>query len=441
MTEILPDDWQSPGTYWFWHRVPTPDEIRDQITDMRQAGYRSFQIQTRMAFPREEYLGPEYLSAYRAAVDEAARQGMLVGIYDEYKWLSGHAGGRTVAGRDELRERHLFWTTASVVDGRARCMVDDIRPTDVEALLEQGMSWVFEDGRVAWDEWEIVAAVDHHGAAVTARFAEVSPSGCVLEVSAAEPDTTVTVFVAARCASSRMINYLLPEAAQRFIEVGYEPYRAALGEHFGTTVRYAFFDQPHACFFRWRQHHGHVGSSLMWSAELAARFSDLPQVLLALVTDVGVATAKSRCEFFETYSAQAIEALFGTVGQWCRAHGIEFTGHEVFGSVGSWDFTDTVITADPRTNFGNDHFAIDRFRDRTAVDASNAQPQMAAKLGDSVARAHGRSRCIVEQYFSSDANGSHFAAGRWELTLRELRAAAIRHHLLGARQLVMHAYW
>ncbi|HWN35450.1 MAG TPA: hypothetical protein VNP03_22055, partial [Pseudonocardia sp.] len=37
--------------------------------------------------------------------------------------------------------------------------------------------------------------------------------------------------------------------------------------------------------------------------------------------------------------------------------------------------------------------------------------------------------------------GSHFAAGRWELTLRELRAQTLRHHLLGARQLLMHAFW
>lgn len=437
---VEPDVWHAPGAYWFWHRLPTAAEVRDQVAQLAAAGYRSFQIQARLAFPIEQYLGPEYLAACRLAADEAARHGMLVGIYDEYNWLSGHAGGRTVAGRDELRERHLFWATAT--DGTVT--IDDIRPTDVEALLDPGMSWVFENGKVVWDEWEIVAALahpaeitdEHQIVDVTARFAATSETGCTVRVDA--PDgMAVTVFVAARCASSKMINYLLPEAAQRFVEVGYEPYREAFGEHFGTTVGYAFFDQPHACFFRWRQHHGTVGSSLMYAPALEPH----PVELLALVHEVGPTTAARRCDFFDRYSRLGIEAFFGTLSAYCRRHGIELSGHEVLGYVSSWDFTGTIITDDPRPNFGTDYFGLDRFRDRTAVDARNSEPQLGAKLGDSVARSHGRSGCIVEQYYGRTVAGAHFAAGRWELTLRDLRSQAIRHHLLGARQLLMHAFW
>ncbi|MFC4948050.1 hypothetical protein [Pseudonocardia sp. GCM10023141] len=113
----------------------------------------------------------------------------------------------------------------------------------------------------------------------------------------------------------------------------------------------------------------------------------------------------------------------------------------MLGHVSSWDFTSTIITDDPRTNFGTDYFALDRWRDHTAVDARNSDPQLSAKLGDSVARSHGRSGCLVEQYFGRVVTGSHFAGGRWEVTLRELRSQTIRHHLLGARQLLMHAFW
>ncbi|MDT7568354.1 MAG: hypothetical protein QOG76_6978, partial [Pseudonocardiales bacterium] len=138
-----PDAWHAPASYWFWHRVPTRQEIRDQVSQLASAGFRSFQIQARLAFPLEQYLGPDYLAAYRSAADEAARHGMLMGIYDEYNWLSGHAGGRTVAGRDELRERHLFWSTStststSTAEAGAEiaCELDGITPTDVEYLLD-----------------------------------------------------------------------------------------------------------------------------------------------------------------------------------------------------------------------------------------------------------------------------------------------------------------
>ncbi|MDT7674700.1 MAG: hypothetical protein QOD82_2602 [Pseudonocardiales bacterium] len=466
-----PDAWHAPASYWFWHRVPTRQEIRDQVSQLASAGFRSFQIQARLAFPLEQYLGPDYLAAYRSAADEAARHGMLMGIYDEYNWLSGHAGGRTVAGRDELRERHLFWSTStststSTAEAGAEiaCELDGITPTDVEYLLDPGMNWVFDGGRVHWADWEIVAALAHPAteivdeAALTdvtewARFTATSPTGCRVAVSvadlpgtAAAAATALTVFVAARCATSKMINYLLPEAAERFLEVGYEPYRSALGGHFGSTVRYAFFDQPHGCFFRWRQHYGHVGSSLMYAPTLAARYAEehaapFRRSLLALVRDVGPSTAARRCDFFATYSELGIDSFFGTLSRWCRRHGIALSGHEVLGYVSSWDLTGTVITDDPRTNFGTDYFGLDRWRQLTAVDARNTEPQLAAKMGDSVARSNGRSGCLVEQYFGRTVAGSHFAAGRWELTLRELRAQTLRHHLLGARQLLMHAFW
>lgn len=466
VTELggAPGVWHAPASYWFWHRVPSPEEIRDQVGQLAAAGFRSFQIQARLAFPLAEYLGPEYLTAYRQAADEAARHGMIMGIYDEYNWLSGHAGGRTVAGRDELRERHLFWSTSTVAAGAGAgevvCAVDGIVPTDVEYLLEPGLNWVFDGGDVRWADWEIVAALAHPGAEITdesavldvterARFVSRGPAGAEVAVPRTGlpvEATALTVFLAARCATSKMINYLLPEAAERFLEVGYEPYRAALGAHLGSTVRYAFFDQPHGCFFRWRQHHGHVGSSLMYAPTLAARYAEehaapFRRSLLALVREVGPSTAARRCDFFATYAELGIDSFFGTLSRWCRRHGIALSGHEVLGHVSSWDFTGTIITDDPRTNFGTDYFDLDRWRDLTAVDARNGEPQLSAKLGDSVARSNGRSGCLVEQYFGRTVTGSHFAAGRWELTLRELRAQTLRHHLLGARQLLMHAFW
>jgi len=431
-----PDEWHAPATYWFWHRIPTAEEIRAQLDTMAAAGFRSFQIQTRLSFPLADYLGPDYLDACRLAADEAARRGLMIGVYDEYNWLSGHAGGRSVDGRDHLRERHMFWSTT--VDGE--CVVDGIRAKDVDYLLEPGRNWVFEGGVIRWDDWEIVAALKRSGESIVdvtadAVLVQASSDGCRVQVGGHD---YVTVFVAARCATSRMINYLLPEAAQRFLDVGYEPYAKAFGGHLGTTVRYVFFDQPHGCFFDWAQRRGPIGSSLMHAPSIVPEDR---RTLLALVDDVGPRTAAWRCAFFERYSAVGIDSFFGTLSGWCRDHGVALSGHEVLGYVSSWDPASTIITEDPRPNFGTDYFGLDRWRDLTAVDARNDHPQISAKFGDSVARANGRGGCMVEQYFARTVTGSHFAAGRWELTLAALRAQTVRHHLLGARQLLMHAFW
>lgn len=135
-----------PAVYWFWHHIPSRVEIETQLEQISASGFKTFLIQARLALPLKDFLSEAYLNAYRYALELAKQKGLIGGLYDDYNWQSGHAGGRTVSGSNELKERQMFWSSR-VVDGRnLLCSVSDIHSLLVEELGEVGMNWCYEKG-------------------------------------------------------------------------------------------------------------------------------------------------------------------------------------------------------------------------------------------------------------------------------------------------------
>ena len=442
-----------PSAYWFWHSVPTPDACRTQLADFKAKGIGTILIQARLAMPLGDYLSRPYLQAYRVSADIAAELGLKLGIYDDYNWISGHAGGRTVKGREDLRERHLFWSSTSSAQGA----ISGIRPPFVQTMGPDIVGWQYEGGRVEWCEWTVEAAALHPAS-------DIGTSGEITDVTAqvhitgsdtvsctyafdghVRADQELTVFISTRSATSRLINYLLPEAAERFIQVGLDPLADMLDGFLPDPVGFVFYDQPAAGFYRWDQISGKLGNSLLFAPSLrqaVAERIDLPfaEALLALVRDTARETLRIRAKFYAAYSALMNEAFFGTLRRWSETKGIALTGHEILPHVSSFALNGGFTSIDPRVAPAVDFFGIDAYRHETAVDSNNFAAQLAPKLGDSVARSNGRSRCMVETYASAERTTMR-AAGQWELTLETARAQAIRLHCLGMRQFIWHGVY
>ncbi len=442
-----------PSAYWFWHSIPDAQTSRAQLTDFRDQGLGTILIQARIAFPRELYLSDAYLAAYRQAIEIAGELGLKAGIYDDYNWISGHAGGRTVDGRDDLRERHLFWSTTSEATGK----ISGIHPPFVNSMGPEILRWHYEGGQAHWCEWTIEAALLHPSGAMSdvhqaidistrVRVADADALSCSFVFDGEVPaGQVITVFVSARSATSRLINYLLPEAAERFIEVGLEPYRRVLGDLMPDPLGFVFYDQPAAGFYRWDQLAGNLGNSLLFAKTLAPIAVEkanaaFPHILLSLLRDVGTETGRLRAQFYGGYSGLMNASFFGTLRRWAEETGIVLTGHEILPHISAWSLNGGFTSIDPRVAPATDFFGIDGFRHETAVDSNNFVAQLAPKMGDSVARSSGRSRCVVETYASATRTPVR-AAGQWELTLETMRAQAIRLHCLGTRQFLWHGVY
>lgn len=447
-----PDPWHSPAAYWFWHHLPDKDTIRAQVRQMYDAGIRSFQVQARLSYPIAGYLDADYLAACRLAVEAAAELGMIVGIYDDYNWQTGHAAGRAVSGHDELRERHLFWVR--IAAGQSEGSLGRIRSA-TESLGPAAMQWHYEGGVVAWADWRteyVLVVTRQPGGGVSEQPGLVervwgAVDGCRVRLAEPVPDDAeAIVFVSARCATSRLVNPVDPIAVERFVEAGYQPFADALGEFFGSTVAYMFFDQPHAVYYDWDARTGDLRSAVPFHERLAASIRErwgesTPRVLAAVLDGDDPEQLALRAQFYEHFSRYAMETFLGRLRAWSHAHGLRQSGHEVLGHVGGWGLDTSFANWDLRVNFGLDHFGVDGYRDLTAVDAQDARVQLSPVFGDSVARHNGRSGTMVEQYFLTPPEGGSPWSGHWGLSLQELRTTAINHHLQGMRQMIFHGFY
>lgn len=446
-----PDPWHAPAAYWFWHRLPDTDTIRAQVRQMYDAGIRSFQVQARLSYPIEGYLDDDYLAACRVAIETAAGLGMIVGIYDDYNWQTGHAAGRAVAGHDELRERHLFWVR--IPTGESEGTLSGIRSA-TENLGPTAMNWHYEGGVVAWADWRVEYALVIRRARGTVierpdlvDGVDGGADGCRVRLVEPVPEDAETiVFVSARCATSRLVNPVDPVAVDRFVQAGYQPFAEAVGDFFGGTVAYMFFDQPHAVYYDWAERTGDLRSAMPFHESLAVSIRErwgerTPQVLASVLDGDDPERLSLRAQFYEHFSGYAMRTFLGRLRAWSHAHGLRQSGHEVLGHVGGWTLDTAFANWDLRVNFGLDHFGVDGYRDLTAVDAQDALVQLSPVFGDSVARHHGRSGTMVEQYFLTPPEGGTPWSGHWGLTLQELRTTAINHHLQGMRQMIFHGFY
>ena len=417
---------------------------REAIADMKRAGLGCILVQARLAMPLSDYLSPDYLALCRLVSDLAEEHGLSIEIYDEYGWMSGHGGGITVQGADHLRERHLFWTSGSLQNGQATLQISDIDATFLDFLGPAARRWTYEGGKAQWGLWQIVA-----GGVISPRtllqpsqirFLETGDSGCTLQITAPDlPDgSPVALFVAATCLTSRLVNYLLPETAERFSDRVYAPLREAF-----PRAEAFFFDHPYAGFYTWNGQNSASGpdaihNSLLWDNSLSETGID-GIVLLDAVYGTDPQAASQRAYLFETYARQMHHAFFGTLRRWCDAHDIGLTGHELLPHVGGWNLLGGLGGIDARIAPGGDYFDTDTFKTQSVTDAADYNPQLSAILGDSLARAHGRTRCTVEQYSTGREVGRPSLHGQWDLSLSRLRAQMIRHILQGARRVLLHA--
>jgi hypothetical protein len=116
-SELLAAFYHVPATYrpvmfWYWNADPTEDRLREELRQLRDAGCGGvcilpmpdpFRKRDFIAGMQTPYLSQQFFGYIRSAVDEAARLGLQVWLYDEGGWPSGHALYKVPEGHPDFR--------------------------------------------------------------------------------------------------------------------------------------------------------------------------------------------------------------------------------------------------------------------------------------------------------------------------------------------------
>ncbi len=312
--------------FWFWNDELTEEGIKTQIAMMEEKGVHGFVPHGRIGLSKKiGYMTDEWLRLLRVAVDEAARRGMTVYLYDEGMYPSGSAHGEVVKGRPDLASQGLR-VIRKEARGPDKQFSYDIKLEKTEKLVA---AVLMKKG-----DKENTHQID------SAKIIPPSASG-TLDI----PDGDWTLFVFAQTPSGGVIrgvhwdeesnkpnappasDLLNPETTERFIQFAYDKQYQALKPHFGKTVRAMFTDEP--SFFA----KGGRRGLKPWTAGFLTDVSDflgydfttyLP--LLWVNADNGIENA-IRHDFQCATTHALNERYYKPLSDWCRKHQIELTGH------------------------------------------------------------------------------------------------------------------
>jgi hypothetical protein len=318
---LTPADEFTPIPFWFWNDALEETEIIRQIRDFKDKGVMGFIIHPRIGIPNElEYLSDRFMELVESAVKEAARQGMMVFLYDEGMYPSGSAHGLVVKGNPEFASRGLRvtefgWRKEKSIPfelGTGETIVS------VQALrkLEAGSLDLECCRKVEIREGEIYFMPPDSGNWSVLVFVETFSRGVIRGIHFGEDDWEPHAPPSA--------DLLNPDAVAKFIKPTYDRYYEKLGSYFGTTIRGIFTDEPDPLGRRpipglkpWT--HGFLD----WYVANGGEEIDLP----ALWFHVGHDTEKRRKRFHRAIHRRLAESYYQPLFDWCSSHKVALTGH------------------------------------------------------------------------------------------------------------------
>ena len=288
---------------WSWNGTLEPNKLKWQIDQMMEKGIYGAFMHARAGI--NEGKTPYFSEGWWEAVDTtlaySSRVGFQAYLYDEDKWPSGSAGGRTVATNpDEYIKKGLHYEIMEILgeqkielnfDGEIITILA-AELTDKGLIKNQMLTEVTSFNNKIWyvpeGKWIIIAFSLHRNPGI-------------------------------------QIDYLDKNAVRAFLDITHEEYYKRYSKHFGKTIPGVFFDEIYL-------NPDDQNRNLIWTDDFLEEFEkikgyNLKPYLPLLIYKAEQNTAKIRSDYFDVVSELYTNAWFKQYAIWVEDHNIWLTGH------------------------------------------------------------------------------------------------------------------
>ena len=318
---LLPFLWMHDGHH---------DELPSMIQQVYDSGARAFCVESR---PHNGFGGPTWWADMDVVLEEAEKRDMKVWILDDKHFPTGYCNGLIAEKYPHLRKWHLIENHVDVIGPapeNAILLADPAHPDDDDDVL----LGVYAFRRI--DSGETLAShpVDLTGN-VHGRYVYWDIPEGVWRI--------FSLYKSRTGADHREYAHLIdPESAHVLIEAVYEPHYAHYSRYFGHTIAGFFSDEPSLGNLHFGENYpnpdgysqqlGQPGLALPWTDELLALLreklgGDVLARLPALWFPQNGTETEIRLAYMDTLTLLWRRHFSLQVGDWCRAHGVEYIGH------------------------------------------------------------------------------------------------------------------
>lgn len=389
---------RSPVPFWFLNGHVDEGQIIQEFEMMAEKGIEDVIVHPRYGL-QAEYLSDDWFEIFGWCVREAKKHGMHVWIYDELNWPSGTAGMSVQKIDPNYRSKYLS--------------------VDRKPLREIDLN-VFEPGVC------IIAANIEGGSVTKTKLLE--DLNALLSLTG-----DWHIFNCKLRYDPYYIDTLSQDAVDCFKRVTYEEYYKRFDAEFGKTIRAAFTDEPSIYWVSVGYDDWNLPYTDDFFETFESRYGYNPRPMIPYIfypgrdPATGLSMAAFRADYWEHAGYLFNQRYHGTLSNWCREHGIIYTGHNNHEEPLRYQI-----------RFQGNMFGTMRTMDIPGVDHLGKQTLgnhwisiIGHKICSSEAHISGKARCMSES----------FGVMEWDTTFENLKRVTDWQFALGINLLVPHAIY